>query len=185
MDKSLTSSLLLQNIALLRENQHLMDYILGLESSLSEMEKHGKESGIVHLDRIAVIRRQIAEIRKAEHERRVREVGRRDKPSQGELAKIAKIDGNTTAHYFVIDDGFANELAKEMLDKIIADMFSLPKDIDQDDPNGHIGWMDYKKKNPNKGKEWYKNFGGDLEGEWEDTDRDDNEDPPQNPLDTV
>ena len=37
MDKSLTSSLLLQNIALLRENQHLMDYLLGLESSLAEM----------------------------------------------------------------------------------------------------------------------------------------------------
>ena len=181
MDKSLTSSLLLQNIALLRENQHLMDYLLGLESSLAEMERSGKESGIVHLDRIAVIRRQIAEVMKAEHERRMREVGRKDKPSHKEIGKIAKIDSDTTAHYFIID----NDLAKEMLDKMISDMFSMPKDIDQDDPKGYIGWVDYKKKNPKTGKEWYKNFGADLEGEWQDTDRDDNDDPPQNPLDTV
>jgi hypothetical protein len=181
MDKSLTSSLLLRNIALLRENQHLMDYILTVELCLAEMEKHGKESGIVQLDKISAIRRQIGEIRKAEHGRRVREVGRTDKPSQEELAKIAKIDGNTTIHYCIIDDA----IAKDILDKMIADMFSMPKDIDQDDPNGYIGWAEYKKKNPKKGKEWHKNFGGDLEGEWEDTDRDDNDDPPRNPLDRV
>lgn len=181
MDKSLTSSLLLQNIALLRENQHLMDCLLGLESSLAEMERSGKESGIVHLDRIAVIRWQITEVMKAEYERRVREVGRKDKPSQKEIGKIAKIDSDIPAHYFIID----NDLAKEILDKMISDMFSMPKDIDQDDPKGYIGWVDYKKKNPKTGKEWYKNFGADLKGEWQDTDRDDNDDPPQNPLDTV
>ena len=58
----LLKSLIAQNAALLREQQGLMEYFRILEMSLHVIEKTGKDSGVVQLQELANIRKDMRRI---------------------------------------------------------------------------------------------------------------------------
>lgn len=160
----LIRSLLSQNIQLSRENQHIFHYLEKLLATLTELELKGRETNVVALDTLRNVCAEIRLITDAVAVRRLRETGRKDKPSSEELGKIANIDEGIETMYFTVLD-------HDSLDKLINNFFGEMKNIPH-------------KKGRKKGKnptDWKFNLGGDLEGEWEDY-RNDDPDFPQNPF---
>jgi len=168
--------LLTQNIALVRELQEVYSYMRELRMTLHAVEKEGKDSGIVRLDEINRIRKDIHDICEAVADRDIRQTGRTDHPSPEELGKLARADSQIDSMHFTLLGGFDSQVMNAIFDKIFKDIASLDKkkDGEDDKPKNNFYWF------PPKG-DWKKNFGGDLEGEWQDYREEDGE-PPQNPF---
>jgi hypothetical protein len=172
----LIRSLLTQNIALTRELHEVYSYMRELRTTLHAVEAEGKESGIVRLDEINRIHKDIHDICKAVADRELRRTGRMDHPSPEELGKLARADSQIDTMHFMLPNGFDSQVMNAIFDKIFKDIESLGKKAD--------GLGDKPKNNfysfPPK-MDWKKNFGGDLEGEWQDY-REEDQEPPQNPF---
>jgi len=167
----LIRSLLVQNIALSREMQHLYSYMNHLEGDLALIEQEIRECGGTPPESIGAVRANLRMVCDAVEKRQVRDTGRTDHPTAEELGKLAKIDqGIDTMHFTVLDPKSMNTML-DMIFKDINNLLDKKKDTDKD-----MGFYFFPPKNhPNK------NLGGDLEGEWEDY-RDDDPDFPQNPF---
>ena len=174
----LIRSLLSQNIALSRELHEVYSYMRELRMTLHAVEAEGKESGIVRLDEINRIRRDIHDICKAVADRELRRTGRTDHPSPEELGKLARADSQIDTMHFMLPNGFDSQVMNAIFDKIFKDIESLGKNADgdgeDDKPKNKFLWFPPK-------TDWKLNFGGDLEGEWQDH-REEDQEPPQNPF---
>lgn len=179
---ALIRSLLVQNIALSREMQHLYAYLSFLEGDLSLLEREGREFGRISPEGIGEIRANLRMVCDAVEKRQVRDTGRTDHPTAEEMGKIAKADdGIETAYFKVLDE----KAMGSILDTIFKDIDRLldHKKDEGGDPKPEIHEKFYffppnffpPKKRPEN------SLGGDLEGEWEDY-RDDDPDFPQNPF---
>lgn len=171
----LARHLLEANLTLSRENAAMVDYLVSLEATLKAIEAHGQTSGVVELNRISEVRRQLRSIVYATQDRRIAHTGMKDAPTLADLTKGAQQDEKINSHIFNIDiDPVKYD---KMLEKMLNDMFK-PKKGDEPPPpppqtyDGAVYFF--------KSINWGKNFGGDLEGEWQDYQDEEN---PEDPLD--
>jgi hypothetical protein len=170
----LARHLLEANLTLSRENSAMVDYLISLESTLKAIEVHGKNSGVVELQRLSEVRRQLRSIVNATEDRRIAQTGLKDSPSLGDLAKGAQQDEKINSYIFNIDiDPVKYD---KMLEKMLNDMFKPKGDEPPPPPPQTYDGAVYFFKSIN----WGKNFGGDLEGEWQDYQDEEN---PEDPLD--
>jgi hypothetical protein len=171
---ALIRSLLVQNIALSRETQHLYAYLKGLQDILARVDVD-MQTGMLPLDRIRSMRASLRLVCDAVEKRQIHDTGRTDHPTAEELGKIAKTDqGIDSVHFTVLDPKSLNQI----LDTIFKDINTLMEKRDENKPKPDMDFGKFyffTKGDPTK------NLGGDLEGEWEDY-RDDDPDFPQNPF---
>ena len=173
----LSRHLLEANLALSRENACLADHIAWVERALSDVERIGKASGIVRLDRLSEIGRELRRMIQAVEAHRTKVMGHEGAPTAPDLGKVAQYDEKITSYTIDINP----EMYGEILDKMLKDLFQPkkpepPKDPDSDGIDEYKNAVNFLKKKPN----WWVNFGGDLEGEWQDYQDKEN---PENPLD--
>ena len=154
----------------------MVDYLISLEATLKAIEAHGKTSGVVELDRLSEVRRQLRTIVHATQDRRITHTGVKDAPTLADLAKHVKQDEKINSYIFNIDPVKYNK----MLDKMLNDMFKPKGDEPPPPPppQTYDGAV-YFFKSFNWGKK-LENLGGDLEGEWQDYQDEEN---PKDPLD--
>ena len=164
----LMTSLMERNSALAREKRRLVDVIRMVEQILKGIEAQGRDTGFVSTHPISTVRASLHEIVTSENEALMRDTGRRTPPSEKELAALARAEEGIHSYFTLIDprdlDGIVN--------KVLNDIFPEPPKPKEDKAdNGSVTWDVF----PPKKKDWGVNFGGDLEGEWED--EEDYEDP--------
>jgi hypothetical protein len=176
----LSRHLLESNISLSRENSAMVDYLATLEETLKAIETHGKNSGVVELHRLSEVRRQLRTIIHATEDRRIANTGMKGAPSLSDLAKETQQDEKINS--YLIDFNIDPLKYNKMLDKMLGDMFGSGSEFGANGkepppppPTNYEGAV-YFFKSIN----WGKNFGGDLEGEWQDYQDEEN---PDDPLD--
>jgi len=152
----------------------MVDYMVSLEATLKAIEAHGKHSGVVELQRLSEVRRQLRTIIHATEDRRIAQTGMKDAPTLADLAKGAQQEEKINSHIFNID--FDPVKYDKMLEKMLNDMFKPKGDDPPPPPPQTYDGAVYFFKSIN----WGKNFGGDLEGEWQDYQDEEN---PEDPLD--
>lgn len=174
----LSRHLLESNISLSRENSAMVDYLISLEATLKAIEGHGEASGVVELNRLSEVRRQLRTIIHATQDRRIAHTGLKDAPTLADLAKGAEQDQKIDSYIFNIDIDPVKY--NKMLDKMLNDMFKPKSDEPPPPPppQTYDGAV-YFFKSINWGKK-LENLGGDLEGEWQDYQDEEN---PEDPLD--
>lgn len=146
----LVKSLITQNAALLREKQQLMEYLRVVEMTLRILTKEGKDSGVVDLKELHALCMDMRKVISANDIRNFEKMGTLRSPTKKDLGKLAEADQN-------IMHGFFHGSPEEMHDffnKMINDLMNMKFPPPQD---GEIKFP----ISPN-------NFGGDLEGEWQD-----------------
>lgn len=174
----LSRHLLEANLSLCRENSAMVDYLTSLEQTLKAIEAHGKSTGTVELQRLAEVRRQLRSIVHANEDRRIAQTGLKNPPTLGDLTKAVQQDEKINSYHTHIDPVKYDK----MLEKMLNDMFNEPpineppKKQDPPPPPSTYDGAVYFFKSIN----WGKNFGGDLEGEWQDYQDEEN---PDDPLD--
>lgn len=171
----LARHLLETNLALSRENSAMVDYLISLESTLKAIEVHGKNSGVVELQRLSEVRRQLRSIVNATEDRRIAQTGLKHPPTLSDITKGVQQDEKINSYVFDIDIDPVKY--NKMLDKMLNDIFNPKRDEPPPPPppQNHDGAVYFFKS-----IDWGKNFGGDLEGEWQDYQ---NEENPEDPLD--
>jgi hypothetical protein len=159
----LLKSLIAQNAALLREQQGLMEYFRILEISLHVIEKTGKDSGVVQLQELANIRKDMRKILIAHRNMIFNTTGAIRPPTKKELGMLADPTKNSQHKFVEINEDLQNLLNQLMNDisnyHHSKDGFvdfgedTHARDVEEDESESHIDPV---------------NFGGDLEGEWQD-----------------
>jgi hypothetical protein len=172
----LARHLLESNLALTRENSAFIDYLVSIEATIHSIQSHAKATGIVELDRLSELRRQLQSVITATEDRRIANTGRKDAPDLADLNKTVQQDEGIKSYLYNIDiDPVKYD---KMLGKMLDDMFKPPTNKEPPPPpppqtyDGAVYFF--------KSINWGKNFGGDLEGEWQDYQDEEN---PEDPLD--
>jgi len=146
----LVKSLITQNAALLREKQQLMEYLRVVEMTLRVLTKNGKDSGIVDLKELHALSTDMRKVISANDIRNYEKMGTLRSPTKKDLGKLAEADQNIMHGFF---QGSPEEM-HNFFNKMINDLMNMKFPPPQD---GEINFP----ISPN-------NFGGDLEGEWQD-----------------
>ncbi len=152
----LVKSLIKQNANLLRQRQNFMDYLRALEVALHAIELNGKEKGSVNLKDIQTVRTQMKNILAVNDISQFNETGQMLPPTKEHLGAWASVDSGIALNpkdkkTIVMKD--EKEL-KAFLNDFFNDIINHAKKA-KENP------QEYPEINP-------MNFGGDLEGEWED-----------------
>lgn len=145
----LVKSLITQNAALLREKQQLMEYLRVVEMTLRILTKEGKDSGIVDLKELHALSTDMRKVISANDIRNFEKLGTLRTPTKKDLGKLAEADQNIMHGFF---QGSPEEM-HNFFNKMINDLM-----------NGKFGSKDGEINFPISPN----NFGGDLEGEWQD-----------------
>ena len=161
----LVKSLITQNAALLREKQQLIEYLRVIEMTLRVLTKNGKDTGIVDLKELHSIALEMRNVLASYDIRNFEKMGTLRAPTKKDLGKLAEADQNIMHGFF---QGSPEEM-HNFFNKMINDLMNMKFPPPQD---SEIGSDIIKFPiSPN-------NFGGDLEGEWQDAPP-----PDENPLD--
>lgn len=160
----LVKSLIQQNANLLRQRQYYMDYLRALEMTLHAVELESKERGSVNLKDLQLVRTQMRNILATNDISQFNQTGHMSPPTKDMLGAWASIDQGIFSDYpdkktIVMKD--EKEL-KAFLNDFFNDIINHAKKNKKDSE-------DHPEIDP-------MNFGGDLEGEWQDF-------PPDNPFD--
>lgn len=156
----LVKSLIQQNANLLRQRQYFMDYLRALELTLHAIQSTAKDTGAVNLKDIHEIRAQMRNMLAVNDIAQFNQTGHMLPPTKEQLGA-----------WVSIDQGIFND-STDKKTIIMKDEKEL-KEFLNDFFNGIIDHAKKKKENPEIDP---MNFGGDLEGEWQDF-------PPDNPFD--
>ena len=154
----LLKSLIAQNASLLRQRQQFIDYLRTLESVLRSLEKDGRNTGIVQLNTISIIRKQILEVLSSNDMRMFHETGTSDMPTKSKLARMIEVDNDIKTNlisFGSVPMEASPEEIKTFIEKLMNDIINHAKNREDEE-----GFED-PSINPS-------NFGGDLEGEWQD-----------------
>jgi hypothetical protein len=160
----LVKSLITQNANLIRQRQQFIDYLRSLELVLRAMEKEGRMGGVVQLDNLTQIRSQIKDILASSEMRMFRETGSLNPPTKRNLGEVVEADKQIESE--IISLG-AIPISREEEEKVKDFIEKFIKDI--------VNYHENKKENANPSDPMIDpmNFGGDLEGEWQDFPPDD------------
>ena len=74
----LARHLLESNLALTRENSAFIDYLVSFEATIHSIQSHAKATGIVELDRLSELRRQLQSVITATEDRRIANTRRKE-----------------------------------------------------------------------------------------------------------
>lgn len=149
----LVKSLITQNASLIRQRQQFIDYLRSMELVLRSIEKEGRMGGVVQLDNLTQIRSQIKEILASNEIRMLHETGSMVPPTKKNLGEVVEADKQIQSE--IISFGAfpisrdEEEKMKDFIEKFIKDIINHKQNTE----------------NPEIAPQ---NFGGDLEGEWED-----------------
>lgn len=151
----LVKSLITQNAALLREKQQLMEYLRVVEMTLRILTKNGKDTGVVDLKELHALSSDMRKVISANDIRNYEKMGTLRAPTKKDLGKLAEADQNIMHGFF---QGSPEEM-HDFFNKMINDLMNMKFKPQQDGdvPSDIIKFP----ISPN-------NFGGDLEGEWQD-----------------
>lgn len=151
----LVKSLVTQNAALLREKHQLMDYLRVVEMSIRILTKDGKDTGIVDLKELHSLSLDMRKVIAANDVRNFEKMGTLRPPTKNDLGKLAEADQNIMHGFF---QGSAEDM-HEFFNKMITDLMNMKfqQQKDSEEQSNTFGFP----ISPN-------NFGGDLEGEWQD-----------------
>lgn len=153
----LIKSLIAQNASLLRQRQQFVDYLRTMESVLHKLEQEGRTDGVVHLDTLSIVRKQIREIVGSNELHMFNETGSISPPTKNQLGRMVEIDNDIKSNivaFGAVPMEASPEEIKTFIKNLMNDIINHAKRREEEE-------FEDPSISPS-------NFGGDLEGEWQD-----------------
>jgi hypothetical protein len=150
----LIKSLIMQNAALLREKQQLMEHLRAVVMTLHAITKKGKDSGVVDLKELHSLYSDMQKTISSNDILNFKKLGTLRSPTKKDLGKLAEADQNIVHGFFV----GSSENMQEFLHKMIEDLMKM-KPPQEDGESSNNNYFNFP-ISPDK-------FGADLQGEWQ------------------
>ena len=152
---TLLKSLIAQNASLARQNQTMMQFFRVLETSLGDIQREGKDTGVVRLEKLHNMRTEIKKVVNNNNHRTLAYWHTLEPPTKKDLDGMAN-PNNTIADFFKSEH--TPKTLEDIFGQIFKDMIS-PPDEKKNNKGTDISWgngyFEDPQANPFKNMNWY------------------------------